>query len=1023
MQNCSRKIIIGWCILSLICPICAEPYNTPDVDGIIEISQNDWEADELIADDPPDDSYWSGNDLDNIWLTWDANYIYLGVEYSISNNAMLLYVECGKDGGVTDFNSERDYSGSYPRNITFPDSVGIDLMVASWNAQNPNVYLVADSSTTEITSSCIVATGGSYQQEIAIPWNAIYSDIEDIVFPGAQLKLVGIIAGGDNWGAADALPDNPAIDGGEGPHRLDEFISILIDSDYDGIPDFSGAYISGTVQFDDTAFSEPPYPSARISAYSIPSGEFFSESFSSVEDGSYLLAGVEIGESYDIIASANGFIPDSAISIMISEDSNVVDFVLMPYTGIIYGNVEPADVQTILFAIAENETIGFGDTTQIGDGYYQITHIPTGAYDVLVDPQSVDYVNQIIEGVEVNQDEQVELNIILERAGVVREVDDVSGDDYGPGWYSYPTDRVFVDGAFDIEYVKIRDLTTEGTYQFEIKVGQIPDSSVVWWSPYYSVLNLQKIDIYVDCHSGGASVGLPSRNIKFSSTDAWDFAISADGWWKGLFASNGQDIFANFTQNVSAVEISADSAMNTIYITVDKSALTDNIGQADTTRFEQWDFIVLMLGHDSPDDMSGVRWVNSGTNNQWQFNGGAESDIDPNVIDLLTMPGLDQYGNPKQPGRTQEEMLDYTIQTPVVLESHRSYDISPPVISFDIPDSMQYLTGTDGIYIEVEIDDDVEVSEALLYWRNVGELEWRTPIPLGFRELTACFVGDLPAELVNPDSFEFYFFAQDPSANISYNPQDYADTAEPQPPVYPYSTVSPNPNRIIPTAQQIDTVKYRIAVNTFLDSLVKKFPDGTVIRMRREEISPDADTINIEFSGWSIPDSMETKSPDLVDFQQYRILKIYSQDTANVFLTPQFLSFHYFEDADSPFQHYAEENFVLATLNRTTHTWIYSGGKNDIHSNSIDMLSELDTMTILGLFSLTGLSADDQPIANVIISPNPFSPNNDGIVDWTNITIHSNYPGNVDMDIFDMEGKLIKTLSRNIQVWEGRNEN
>ncbi len=45
-----------------------EPYNTPTIDGVISISPDDWDEDELVGDDPIDDSYWTGNEFRAIYL-------------------------------------------------------------------------------------------------------------------------------------------------------------------------------------------------------------------------------------------------------------------------------------------------------------------------------------------------------------------------------------------------------------------------------------------------------------------------------------------------------------------------------------------------------------------------------------------------------------------------------------------------------------------------------------------------------------------------------------------------------------------------------------------------------------------------------------------------------------------------------------------------------------------------------------------------------------------------------------------
>ncbi len=999
--------------------VYAAPYNTPSVDGTINIAPDDWDADELLVDDPLGDSYWgSNNDIDDVFLTWDAQYLYLGIRFTVSDNGMVLYVESGLPGGVTDFSSARGYRGAFPRNIRFPSDCGIDLMIGSWNGEGPYVYLLADSSSTDVTSSCIVATGGGFEQEVAVPWELIYSSASGVVQAGAELRVVCVIVGGDDYGGCDAAPDNSSIDGGAGPHDINQLASVLVDADGDGIPDYEGEALSGYITFDDTLFAEPPYPQALVEVFSEASGELVASARSSSEDGSYFLAGLVAGQIYDVVASANGFAPDTAAGFVASEGVNELDFVLEPYGGSIYGVVSPSDFPTVVYARQGTTVVGFGDTTEAGSGEYEITHLPPGFFEVVAQPQSSDYLPQVVESVWVGLDSATRVDIALERAGVVREVTDATGDDYGPGWYQYPTDRVFVDGAFDIEFVKIRDLGE--SYQFEIGVGDIPGPSVVDWNPYYPPLNLQKIDIYIDCHRGGSRVGLPNRNVTFAATDAWDFAISADGWWVGLLASNGQDIFSNYTQNTSDVTVDADTATDRMWITVSKDALVDHMGLADTSKFDQWDFIVLMLGHDFS-GVEGVRWVNSGTSNQWEFNNGADGDVDPNVIDLVVMPGLDASGQPKEPGRSQEEMLDYTIQSPVVLEAARSYDITPPTIEYEPPSELLYLSGSGGVYIEVSVDDDVAVADVRLYWRNIGDAEWHA-VDMGYRERVDRFVGDIPFEQLKPDSFEMFFEAFDSAGNVAYFPQDYPDTATPCEPTYPLSTCSPDPTRVLPAVEEIDSFAERIAINTFVGEKDIKFPDGTILVFDRSAVFPDVDTIIISFAAGDAPDELGAPQaflPELTPLGIYRRLRVSSEKGDQVFEQRATISLHYCDWSTS----LGDGEPVLCVWRAGVPRWISLGGSNDAQSNSMEAMYDANGTVFLGVFYDSTLKPLDEPISNIIITPNPFSPNGDGLYDETNITFDLAYDGRLDADIFDMHGRLIKVLARNLQVSEGRNIN
>jgi len=211
-------------------------YNTPTIDGSIAIAAGDWDSDELIVDDPNNDSAWgASNEMNNLWLTWDANNLYIGIEYTASNNAMIVYLEMSIVGGETDFNSDNGYQGAYPRNITFNSDDAIDLMIAGWNSVTPGVWTVTNNHSTDISGSCTIS--GTTSSEVEIPWNSIYGLEVGTVPEGASLKIVGVIAGGNNWGACDSAPDNTDTDGDGGPDHLTNLWSITIDSNSDGTPD------------------------------------------------------------------------------------------------------------------------------------------------------------------------------------------------------------------------------------------------------------------------------------------------------------------------------------------------------------------------------------------------------------------------------------------------------------------------------------------------------------------------------------------------------------------------------------------------------------------------------------------------------------------------------------------------------------------------------------------------------------------------------------------------------------------
>ncbi|HDR91418.1 MAG TPA: hypothetical protein ENN75_04115, partial [candidate division Zixibacteria bacterium] len=650
-------IILVICVFAAVCSAFA-PYNSPIIDGVIG---SDWQGDENILSDPPDDSPWGGNELRELWLTWDADNLYIGVEFSVAGNGIAIYIDAD-DGGTVSFRGEDGWEGAWRRDVT--SDRGIDLFLGGWDGSALSVYTAGETNSTDISGFCETATGAGYEAEAKIPWNQIYPSGMPV---GAELAVAVLLVGGDDYFAADAMPDQPTVGDGAGPDNLENFQIVSVDSDSDGVPDFEGTYVAGAVVFSDV--DSPPFPVATLTPSVGPVVQ------SSPDDGSWELFGYAVGDTIgQIVVEAPGYHGGYLDDIPVTDPPNEsLEITLEPFTGAIRGRIIPAAECSLKAVFTQSADSGVYTMTTFsdGDGNFVISRLASTYWNVTAYPFSPDYSATTVESILVAESDTTEIEIFLQAASILREWRDAVGDDYGPGSYTYPTEPVFVDGAFDIIGVRIKDYEEAGEIEFEIEMGNLPPAEVVNWAPYFPPLNLQKIDIYIDTHGGGSSQGLPNRAANFVPTDYWDFAISADGWWVGMFASNGQSIFDGYTRNVTDVAMTADTSANTISIRVAKSAFRDHLGYANWDEFHTWDFIVLSLGHDG-DGVEGVRWVNAGSASQWQFGGGAEGDIDPNIIDMTVSAGIDPgTGEPREPADPQEVQLDWTITTPVKLAAHR----------------------------------------------------------------------------------------------------------------------------------------------------------------------------------------------------------------------------------------------------------------------------------------------------------------------------------------------------------------
>jgi hypothetical protein len=220
-------------------------YGKPFLDGKVNIGSHDWLAQWQVAVDPDTDSRWNprdtmNNELLGLFATWDADSLYLGVQYVINDayNTMMLYLDAGIAGGVTNFNSNQGYNGDYAKNFRFRSADGIDFFIADYYRNEPSFFKIDGNTTINLTDSIHGKRGpGGYDMEIAVAWNNLYGRGAGKVPSNVVLKIVSVVAGGFNYGAGDACPDNPDVDGNAGPDSLINLVSIKPDLDGDGLPD------------------------------------------------------------------------------------------------------------------------------------------------------------------------------------------------------------------------------------------------------------------------------------------------------------------------------------------------------------------------------------------------------------------------------------------------------------------------------------------------------------------------------------------------------------------------------------------------------------------------------------------------------------------------------------------------------------------------------------------------------------------------------------------------------------------
>ncbi len=220
---------------------------------------------------------------------------------------------------------------------------------------------------------------------------------------------------------------------------------------------------------------------------------------------------------------------------------------------------------------------------------------------------------------------------------------DPVGDDKGPGTYVYPTNNVFIDGAFDLTGFKVvydrgNDRVFFITYVREL--GDDPWNSTNGFS-------LQYIHIYVYTRANYTprtdTIGL---NVLINP--GWHFAILLCGGWPQhpgpLPDGEMPTIYYYDGGRITESErfkVYVNESDNSIIAEIDPALLLD------VEHIDEWGYAVLLTGYDgySPDGTR-VRQVQV-SSGEWVFGGAdqaaLQAGVAPRVIDLLANASSEQY--------------------------------------------------------------------------------------------------------------------------------------------------------------------------------------------------------------------------------------------------------------------------------------------------------------------------------------------------------------------------------------------
>ncbi|MCB1151036.1 hypothetical protein KDK88_05775, partial [bacterium] len=673
-------------------------------------------------------------------------------------------------------------------------------------------------------------------------------------------------------------------------------------------------------------------------------------------------------------------------------------------------------------------------------------------------------------------DAEVTLTVEAQVELIVSATDPV-GDDHGPDqpgmqglYYEYPTNAVFVDGAFDLEKLEVYETTAvvNGTpvdmIAFAVTMGDLPDPSDPFtadWNPSYGELNIQKLDILIDSGPGGATLSLPNRGLDVQKWNAWDYAVIIDGWYKAVIPSNSVNSLdawrTNALKTERDIQILGDFDADVVTALVSKAAL----GDPTPAEIADWGIAVLMSSHDfgGEEVLGGIRWVNEALS-EWNFSGGDYTDQDPNIMDLLLVPGANRAA-----GRPQQEILDYTSatalarleegRTPCALEMSRHVDTDPPAIGIarDRGELVvrEPLAGATVNYA-VEITDDTEVAWATFFYRSTRSSAWTDSVSMGRAEGDVWTV-DIPAAWIDEtlvaspiDGARYLEF------RITASDVGNLTDAQPVPNVGSSAIMTmqltPASDTLTETAPLADaTLALRHVDGSvaqigealrahLLDVAAESYPDpvgadslGTFAELGWTIAQPPAGVRAARTAPAGLP--LDVAREVSFDVRAERWLL----PLDGPFPVPYALTLHYTDDDLGPNRD--EQKVAVYEYHPASGTWVLVGGHVNPDANQVTV--NTDHPGTYALFWCSSLEYDDgEVVSGITLSPNPFSPNGDGLYDQATLSFYmaASVTG-ATVEVYDIDGRFQRRLHQEFFggdtgadaprrqagiLWDGRDE-
>lgn len=205
---------------------------------------------------------------------------------------------------------------------------------------------------------------------------------------------------------------------------------------------------------------------------------------------------------------------------------------------------------------------------------------------------------------------------------------DPTGDDNGPGGYSYPTDAVYKRGSFDLTSLDVKTGTKKADFTVSLN-SNLEDP----WS-MGGGFAVQMIFIFIDTdgkEGSGFTKTPPGLNVEFAPNDAWDKLVILSPQGPGRVKTEVEQKAADM-QKAIVIPSKTRGSGRAITATVDLA----DLGTTDPGAIANWGYQVVVQSNEGFPAGSDLltRKVNE-YEGQHRFGGGNDGDCDPHAMDIL----------------------------------------------------------------------------------------------------------------------------------------------------------------------------------------------------------------------------------------------------------------------------------------------------------------------------------------------------------------------------------------------------